>query len=218
MAHSPESQGRAQARPGTRGLPFSSPRPLNTSGPPRRRVPALSVWESPGLGGHGLRQQSPPAGRALTTETQPAEPEAAARRSSGITMSLSCRVRVWSTGSCSIGPWKRARRLGSAPTNQRERWLSRGRVASGGFLSFCAGSSGAWEFCAGLRLLCRVSAGRGFVPPARRGEPVSAGAAERGPGEAVLEEDAVASDSQRSLRVSRSLRGRGKAWQPQRRF
>lgn len=111
-----------------------------------------------------LLQLSPSKGRGLTTETQPAEAETTARRRSGITTSLSCQVRFWSSGSCSIGPLKKDGRLESTLTNQDAGWLSRGAGRFRRFPTETAwGSMGAWEFCGGLRLLCGVLAGRGFA-------------------------------------------------------
>lgn len=54
-------------------------------------------------------------------------------------------MRFRSSGSCSIGPLRRDRRLGSTLTNQDAGWLSGGRggVASGGFPA--ATAWGAWE-------------------------------------------------------------------------
>lgn len=92
-----------------------------------RVVPPL-FSESPCPSGAILRLRlNPSTGGALTTETQPEEPEMAACRSSGLTTSLSCQVRFRSSGSCSIGPLRRDRRLGSTLANQDAGWLSGGR-------------------------------------------------------------------------------------------
>lgn len=112
-----------------------------------------------------LLRLNPATGGALTTETQPEEPEMAACRSSALTTSLSCQVRFRSSGSCSIGPLRRDRRLGSTLANQDAGWLSGVGGASLPAVSPqpLRREHGSVGVCGGLRLLCGVLAGRGFM-------------------------------------------------------
>lgn len=191
--------------------------------PPRLWVPAFRAdsrvvlplfSESPSPSGTILLLRlNPSTGGALTTKTQPEEPETAACRSSGITTSLSCQVRFRSSGSCSIGPLRRVRRLGSTLANQDAGWLSGGggrgaslpavslpllRGERGSFVvasaSFVASRLGVASCC-----FCRV--GRGCL---------GCRAGECGCFKAVLEKEAVTSGSRRSLRVPRRLRAEWK--------
>lgn len=150
----------AQAEPGSRVLAFASPNPTESSGLPHpsracgfphsvpdSRVVPPQFSESPCPSGTILLLRlNPSTGEALTTETQPGEPETAACRSSGITTSLGCQVRFRSSGSCSIGPLRRVRRLGSTLANQDAGWLSRGGRGARRFrrfpCSYCVGSVG----------------------------------------------------------------------------
>lgn len=216
----------AQAEPGSQVLSFASPNPTESSGLPHpsracgfphsvpdSRVVPPQFSESPCPSGTILLLRlNPSTGEALTTETQPGEPETAACRSSGITTSLGCQVRFRSSGSCSIGPLRRVRRLGSTLANQDAGWLSRGeggaslpavslqllRGERGSFVvasaSFVASRLGVASCC-----FCRV--GRGCQ---------GCGAGECGCFKAVLEKEGVTSGSRRSLRVPRRLRAEWK--------
>lgn len=161
------------------------------------------------------------AGRAwfsINIETGPPRPSQrnrkwAACRSSGITTSLSCQVRFRSSGSCSIGPLRMDRRLGSTLTNQDAGWLSGGRGASLPAVSpqLLRGEHGSvgvlwWP----PPPLSRLGWAWLHAASAGLGEAVSTPGLVSGRFKAVLEKEAYTSDSQRSLKVPRSLRAEWK--------